>query len=78
MYHKDCLENGLLEIRHLYNDNKLLDRNMINIVYGVELTVMEYNSLISAIPRQWRKYMSDEQQVQDTDVKIENNIIGLD
>ena len=72
VYHKDCIENGLLEIRHLYNENKLLDRNMINIVYGVELTVMEYNSLISAIPRQWRKYMLGQQLTNDTDVNIEN------
>ena len=60
IYHKQCIENGLLELNQLYNDNRLLDRNMINIVYAVDLIIMEYNSIISAIPRQWRKHMRDQ------------------
>jgi hypothetical protein len=47
---------------------------MINIIYGVDLTVMEYNSLISSVPRQWRKHMSGQQHAHEhhTEVKLEN------
>ena len=53
LYNSKYLNYSQLRIvDHLYNENRLLDRNMINIVYDLDITVMEYNSIISAIPQQ--------------------------
>jgi len=59
LYNKECVENNLWKIEQIYEQNILLDRNMINIIYDINLTQMQYNSMISAIPREWRKYMKE-------------------
>ena len=57
LYNADCINNQLWTVDQLYYDNQLMDRNLINIIYDVNLTVMEYNSLTSAIPRNWKRHM---------------------
>ena len=57
MYNRECIENQLIKIGHIYEHGQILDRNMLNIVYDVNLSIMQYNSLISAIPQQWRLHM---------------------
>ena len=54
---KECIESNLWRLEQLYEQNYLLDCNLINIIYDVNLTQMQYNSLISAIPQHWRKHM---------------------
>ena len=57
LYNRECIENQLIKIGHIYEYGQILDRNMLNIVYEVNLSIMQYNSLISAIPQQWRLHM---------------------
>jgi len=58
LYHAECIENQLHTLKDLYYETNLLDRNIINMLYDVNLTIMEYNSIISAIPREWKFQMS--------------------
>lgn len=58
LYHAGCIENQMLTITNLYHEGKLLDRNLINIIYDVNITAMAYNSIISAIPREWKRQIA--------------------
>ena len=63
LYYAECIRNQILTIGDLYHDNILLDRHLINMLYDTNITVMGYNSLISAIPREWKRYMVENVQI---------------
>jgi len=64
------IHNQFSRMDQLYEQGLLLDRNMINLVYDLELSVMQYNSIISAIPQQWHRYMREEHIYNDRDKDI--------
>ena len=70
-----CVNKGLLRIAHLYHDGSLLPLNLLNIAYDVNIPIMTYNSIISALPHQWRRYMANgvhKQTILSNFDKIEN------
>ena len=58
LYNESCINNQLMVLDNLYYDCILLDRTLINIIYDTNLNIMEYNSIISAIPRAWKRSMA--------------------
>ena len=54
MYHK-----GILYVKDLYDKGVLRTRENMRETYECEITQMEYNSLIDAIPKNWKKNYSD-------------------
>ena len=68
LYHAGCITNQMITIENIYYENNILDSNLINIIYDVNLTVMEYNSIISAIPRIWkRQILHNMENINQTD-----------
>ena len=53
---KKCIQNDLLYIGQLYKNGRALSCREAMVNFG--LTLMEYNSLMVAIPREWRKEMN--------------------
>ena len=45
----------LWTLDQLFFENNLMNRDLVNIVYDTNLSIMEFNSLISAIPREWKQ-----------------------
>jgi len=52
-----CIQSQFWQLKQLYEDGLLLDRNMINIIYNMNISVMQYNSMICAIPQYWHRHM---------------------
>ena len=71
---KQCINKQLIRLEQLYHEGLLLDRIMLNILFGTELSTMQYNSIISAIPQQWHRTLSN----QDTYDIIEYRDKALD
>ena len=71
---KECIDSNLWRLEQLYEQNDLLDCNLINIIYDVNLTQMQYNSLISAIPQHWRKHMKNVDSIKKHEKLIINII----
>ena len=51
---EEMADHGLLYIKDLFNDNGIMNVHQINELYNAEMTVMQYNLLITAIPREWK------------------------
>jgi hypothetical protein len=66
------IHNQFSRMDQLYEQGLLLDRNMLNLIYDIELSVMQYNSIISAIPRLWHRYMREEHTDNNRDKDITN------
>jgi len=64
------IHNQFSRISQLYEQGLLLDRNMIHLIYSVELSVMQYHSIMNSIPRQWNIYMREEHIDNDRDKYI--------
>jgi len=58
LYHRGCIDSQFHTISALYHNNNILDINIVNIVYDINLSIMEYNSSVSAIPREWKRQLA--------------------
>ena len=49
-----CIQKGFMTIEDLLTRDKFKTREQINSEYGIHLTCLEYNSLVSAVPSYWK------------------------
>ena len=49
---------GILHINDLLNGNLFLSKNELSLKYNLNISDMEYNCLISAIPKKWKKVIA--------------------
>ena len=51
---------GVHYIKDLFYQNKFMRQEMIKEMYSLNVTEMRYNSLLTAIPKEWKRYMENE------------------
>ena len=56
---KNCIDEGFLYMHQLFHNDVILSKDLINILYDVNLTQLEYNRLICSIPRRWKSNMTE-------------------
>ena len=62
IFDEEAYEHGVLYVKDFYFNSKIMTRHELNNMYNIEWPVMKYNSIISAIPKSWRKVMVKEHQ----------------
>ena len=68
IYLPTAMKKGLFRVRQLYEGNVLISAKLANELYG--LSIMEYNSIVSAIPKQCKDFIKKSSAVSDDDVGI--------
>ena len=66
---KNAYKRGLKNIGQLYRNKQIKSVKEINRSYG--LTIMEYNAVVTAIPKDWRKAMAEMEKETDANTKYE-------
>ena len=56
---KKMYEKGVLYVKDLYMNGKIMSHEEITELYELDLDIMTHNALISAIPTSWKKRMRD-------------------
>ena len=61
IFWKEWYDRGIVQIKDLIIENKVMTARELEFVYGLRIDTMKYNSLISAIPRRWKKVINRSQ-----------------
>jgi len=56
--YKDWQIAGLTHVKYIYNNNIILTKEQLEERYHIHIPDMKYNSLISALPKNWKKLLS--------------------
>ena len=58
VFYSEWFHKGIVHIGNIIDgDGKLLTMNTLNRIYGIEIDQMKYNSIISAIPKEWKRLL---------------------
>jgi hypothetical protein len=71
-----CTNNKFIKMKELITDEgKLLTKENMKIMYNVQFKPLEYNSLISAIPKKWKKTLiNDHMDLHHVTTNLESEI----
>ena len=75
IFYKNAYANGLKYINDVLDDTgKVLSRNNLNEKFDIDLSIMSYNSLYSAIPRLWKTVVKNTERIEvNTNIMISVN-----
>ena len=76
LFNGALFDKGVIYVRDLLTNGVLMSCAEFNELYEMHCTQMEYNSMLDAIPRQWRQSLGTSTRFQEMDL-TESNPIGM-
>ena len=67
LYNDTAYQHGIVYVQDLFHNGKLLSFEQICQLYQIQWNVMTYNSIVSAIPGNWKAIMKNEHIQQEDD-----------
>ena len=72
--YENMYQEGIIYVKDLYQGGKIMTCETLMQLYDCNIGTLQYNSLISAIPKSWRKIMQDYIDCEEQDTALQKLI----